>query len=164
MALGYWWSQGLPNRLVQTPCAGFLFHCYSRPEGLQIISVICDTRYLRHLRLSDGSCGGVRIVGGTQEGDPNVSSAIFDGVYRACAHSRGQRFHPRLRIRDRSQDCGPAHWWSLISDAYPGIHLSLGMLHLVVLILIITGPVAVSVRLLPFPGTGCLRYLVLSSR
>ena len=41
----------------------------------------------------------------------------------------------------------------------PGISLSLGMPDMAVPILIITGPVAVSVRLLPFHGLGCLRYL-----
>jgi hypothetical protein len=39
-----------------------------KAKGLQIINIICDTRYLRHPRLSDGSRGGVRIVEGTQEG------------------------------------------------------------------------------------------------
>ena len=41
----------------------------------------------------------------------------------------------------------------------PGISLLSSMLSLVVPILIITGPVAVSVRLLPFHRTGCLRNL-----
>ena len=39
-----------------------------KAEGPQITSIICDTRYLRHPRLSDGSRGGVRIVEGIQEG------------------------------------------------------------------------------------------------
>ena len=44
-------------------------HGHSWPEGgLQIISLICDTRYLRHPRLSDGSRGGVRIVEGPRRG------------------------------------------------------------------------------------------------
>jgi hypothetical protein len=41
----------------------------------------------------------------------------------------------------------------------PGISLLSGMPNMAVPILIITGPVAVSVRLLPFHRTGCLRYL-----
>ena len=41
----------------------------------------------------------------------------------------------------------------------PGISLLSGMPNMAVPILIITGPVAVSVRLLPFHGWGCLRYL-----
>ena len=40
----------------------------THPEGPQIISLICDTRHLRHPRLSDGSRGGLWIVEGTQEG------------------------------------------------------------------------------------------------
>ena len=96
---------------------------------------------------------------GDPGGDPNVSSAIFDEVYRACAHSRGQRFRPRLRIRDRSQDCAPAHRWSLISDAYSGICLLSGMPNMAVPILIIAGLGSVSVRLLLFDRTGCLRTL-----
>jgi len=41
----------------------------------------------------------------------------------------------------------------------PGISLLSGMPNMAVPILIITEPVAVSVRLLPFDRTGCLRYL-----
>ena len=39
-----------------------------KAEGPQIISIICDTRYLRHPRLSDGSRGGVRILVGPRGG------------------------------------------------------------------------------------------------
>ena len=39
-----------------------------KAEGLQIMSIICDTRYLRHPRLSDGSRGGVRILVGPRGG------------------------------------------------------------------------------------------------
>ena len=53
-------------------------------------------------------------------GDPQVSSAIFDEVYRACANSRGQRFHPRLRIRDRSHACEPGHVADLVTTAVQG--------------------------------------------
>ena len=53
-----------------------------KAKGPQIISIICDTRYLRHPRLSDGSRGGVRI-GGDPGGDPNVSSVIFGWILRA---------------------------------------------------------------------------------
>ena len=52
-----------------------------KAEGPQITSIICDTRYLRHPRLSDGSRGGVRILGGPR-GAPNVSSAIFGRILR----------------------------------------------------------------------------------
>ena len=90
-------------------------------------------------------------------GDPNVSSAIFGRIIRVSENSSPRRLRRDHKIRDRSHDCGPAHRWSLISDAYPGICLSLGMPNMAVPILIITGPVAVSVRLLPsssFPRVG----------
>ena len=97
--------------------------------------------------------------GGPPGGAPNVSSAICGRILRVSENSSPRRLRRDHKIRDRRHDCGPAHRWSLISDAYPGICLSLGMPNMAVPILIITGPVAVSVRLLPFHGLGCLRYL-----
>ena len=53
----------------------------THPERPQIVHLTCDTRYLRHPRLSDGSRGGVRILVGPR-GDPKVSRSIFGWILR----------------------------------------------------------------------------------
>jgi len=107
-------SKNPANMLVQAPCAAFLFHCYSRPEGLQLISIICDTRYLRHPRLSDGSRGGVRILVGPRGGPkrflrhmwPDTPSLRELVASTAPLGSQDPRSKPRLRARPRRR---PGH-------------------------------------------------------
>ena len=142
------------------PCSEQHNNSYrTHPEGPQIISIICDTRYLRHPRLSDGSRGGVRIVGGPRRGPkrfplhiwPDTPSLRELVASMAPPETQDPRSWITLRFGSRLLMDEPG--------CPPGICLSLGMLSLVVLIVIITGLVAVSVRLLPFHGLGCLRDL-----
>ena len=98
--------------------------------------------------------------GGDPGGDPRVSRSIFwpdtpslRELVASMAPPETQDPRSWITLRFGSQ---------LLMDepgSPPGICLSLGMLSLVVLIVIITGLVAVSVRLLPFHGLGCLRDL-----
>ena len=85
-----------------------------KAEGPQIISIICDTRYLRHPRLSDGSRGGVRIVGGPRRGPkrfplhiwPDTPSLRELVASTAPPGSHDPRSKPRLRARPRRR---PGH-------------------------------------------------------
>ena len=70
-----------------------------KAEGLQIISIICDTRYLRHPRLSDGSRGGVRIGGGTQEGTQTFPPPYLAGY---------SEFERTRRLDGSARDSGSA--------------------------------------------------------